>query len=434
MPGAEEKRISLKRLRQPSVGSVEINQQNHVHCALTGALGLLANRYVAVSRRAYPGPSPSRFARLLQVISGVRSLLLSAGREKTLVSGEQLEYLVGRLDYCPNASFRRWSSRLSAGRPFFSLPGSNPAESIARITGCDADPAPQLSLSSQRCVVVIMANWHGSPAVLHYAGCDSAIAELERQANGLSLAASSPPISHLVPRLLNHTTLSNGGAILAQERISADPYEFSWRRIDAATDLWLSRSFAAEVRERIQLDKRLDRVCELLPRFADVLLPARDALLQWFEMMQLPRDLAHGDFWLGNVLFHGDTISGIIDWEWARKDGVRAVDGLYLLLMSCANVHEVSITHYLCQLWSGEIDDAALRERISTLAARCGLERNDLNFIALMLWFDLLWQRTVRGGEASVTWSEKMISRTMPSLTIWLSSLSTARRPHAATH
>lgn len=434
VPVVQERKISLRWLSQSSVGFAEDDLQNHVHCAISSALGLLANRYVQVSRRAYPGSSPSRFARLLQVMSGVRSLLLFVGREKTSVSGEELEYLVGPLDYCPNPRLRRSWNRLFAGQPVFFLPGSNPAESIARITGCDANPAPRLSLSSQRCVVVIMANWHSAPAILHYGGCDRAIAELERQAHGLSLAATSSRISHLVPRLLNHAALSNGGAILAQERIPADPYEFSWRRIDAATELWLSQSMADEASERLQLDDRLDRVCELLPRFGDLLLPARDALLAWCETMRLPRDLTHGDFWLGNVLFHGDTVSGIIDWEWARKDGVRIVDGLYLLLMSCANAQRVSITHYLCQLWSGEIDDPALRERIFALAARYGLERNDLNFVALILWFDLLWQRTVRGGEASATWSEKMISRTTPSLTIWLSSLSTARRPHAATH
>lgn len=400
--------------------AAEIDRQNHIHCALTGALGLLADRYVGVSRRAYPGPSPSRFSRLLQVADGVRSLLLSAGGKKTLVSGEQLEYLVGRLHYSPAARLRWGWDRLAAGRPLFVLPGSNPAETIARITGCDAEPPPQLSLTSQRCVVVIMANWHGAPAVLHYAGCDQGIAELERQANGLSLAASSAQISRLVPRLFSDTVLPNGGAILAQERIAAEPYEFSWRRVDIATDFWFSRRVTEADPRRIHVDKRLDRVCELLPHSRDLLLPARDVLVQWCETMRLPRELAHGDLWLGNLLFNGDTISGIIDWEWARKDGTRAVDGLYLLLMSSANAHEVSITHYLSQLWSGQIDDAALEQRLSELAVRCRLERSDLNFVALMLWFDLLWQRTVRGGQPSVTWSEKMISRTMPSINDWL--------------
>jgi aminoglycoside phosphotransferase len=89
--------------------------------------------------------------------------------------------------------------------------------------------------------------------------------------------------------------------------------------------------------------------------------------------------LTHGDFWLGNVLFDGDDVSGVIDWEGAQMDGLRVVDGLHMLLMSCAVAQGASLAHYLCQLWADEIDDVALQQRIAKLCSQSGIDREDLN-------------------------------------------------------
>jgi hypothetical protein len=62
------------------------------------------------------------------------------------------------------------------------------------------------------------------------------------------------------------------------------------------------------------------------------------------------------------------------------------------------------------------------------------MDRDDLKFVALLLWFDLLWQRTVRGGMPALAWSEKMIRRTLPSITRWLRHYSGARKIHAVTY
>jgi hypothetical protein len=413
--------------------TVEVDRSEHALCALTSALRLIAGKHIRVPKHAYPGSSPSRFARLLQIGNGAYDLLLSVGRQRTLVSGERLEYLAGDIEYFTGHCFRRWWSSLSVKRPFFVVSGAHPGDSIAAITGCDPRPDPRLCLSTHRCVVVIMANWNGTPAVLHYAACDQATAELGRQANGLAIASSHPQIRHLVPRLLTHATLANGAAVIVQTRILAEPYEFSWRRIDAATELWLSHKPASENGRRAWIEQRVVQVCEFIPQYRDLFIPAMDSLLEWCETTRIPGDLAHGDFWLGNVLFNGDDVSGMIDWEWAQRDGLRVVDGLQMLLMSCAVAHDVSIAHYLCQFWADEIDDAALQQRIASLGIQSGLDRDDLKFIALLLWFGILWQKTIRGGIPAAAWSEKMISRTMPAIMKWLSRCSTTRGIRAVT-
>jgi hypothetical protein len=411
----------------------EVDRSDHALCSLTSALRLVAGKHIRVPKRAYPNSSPSRIARLLQVGNGTCDLLLSVGRQRTLVSGEHLEYLDGDLEYFTGHCFRRWWRSLSVKRPFFVVSGSDPAESIAAITGCDARPSPRRCLSNNRCVVVIMANWSGTPAVLHYGGCEKSIAELGRQANGLAIASSNPQLHHLLPRLLADNALPNDAAVIVQTRVRAEPYKFSWRRIDAATELWLSRKQANENRERAWMDQRPVRVCEFLPGHRDLLIRAADALMEWRETTRIPGELTHGDFWLGNVLFDGDDVSGVIDWEWAQMDGLRVVDGLHMLLMSSAVANGASLAHYLCQLWADEIDDVALQQRIAKLCSQSGIGRGDLKFVALLLWFDMLWQRAVRGGRPAVLWSEKMITRTMPAIMKWLSWDSKTRGMRAAT-
>jgi hypothetical protein len=408
------------------IQTVKRDRTSHTLCALTSALLLLSGKHIRVPKRAYPGLSPSRVARLLQVGNGACDLLLSAGRQRTLVSGESLEYLGGDIEYFTGHIFRRWWNSLAIRRPFFVLTGADPSKSIAAVTGCDTHPAPRLCLSTH-CVVVIMANWRGTPAVLHYAACDKAIAELGRQAGGLGIASSDPQIRHLVPRLLAHNHLENGASVLVQSRIPAEPYEFTWRRIDAATELWLSRKSRSEYGRRVWVGQRLVQLCAWLPRFQGLLIPATDALLNWCDTVRIPGDLTHGDFWLGNVLFNGDSVSGIIDWEWAQEDGFVLVDALHMLLMSVATANGGGIAHYLRQLWADEIGDAALQERIVKLRIQSGMGKDDLKFIALLLWFDILWQKVVRRGMPSASWLEDMIPRTMPAIEKWLNRYSKAK-------
>jgi hypothetical protein len=399
--------------------SVEEDGTNHAPCSLTGALRLLSGKYIRVPKHAYPGWSPSRLARLLQVGNSARDLVLSAGRPRTLVSAEHLEYLSGNIDCFTEHILRHGWSLLGGKRPFFVVAGTHSSQLIASITGCDLTPAPRLCLT-HHCVVVIMANWNGTPAVLHYAACDRGIAELRRLANGLGLASSDAQIRHLVPCLLAHTHLEDGAALLAQTRILADPSEFSWRRIDAATEMWLSRKPRSAFGGVAWVGQRMAQLGSLLPGFNDLLAPARDALLRWCETARIPQILMHGDFWLGNLLFSGDRISGIIDWEWAQEDGCASVDVLHMLLMSVADANGGRIAHYLRQFWADEISDPALRERIARLSLQSGMDTNDLKFMALLLWFGVLWQKALRGGAPSTSWLEDMIPRTMPAIDVWL--------------
>lgn len=404
---------------EQSPRSIDADRSKHALCALTGALGLIAGKPVSIPKLAFSGRSPSKLARLLQLGNGAWELLLSSGRQSTLVSGEGLAYREGELEYYAGHIFKRWWNLPSSKQPFFVVTNADPAGSVAAFTGCDPQPAPHLRLANHHCVFLIMANWHGTPAVIHYASCDSAIAELERQVAGHEIAASVPQVAHLAPRVLAHNTLVNGATILSRTQLPGHPHEFSWRRIDVATEMWLSRKPASEYSERAWVGQRLAQLCELLPQHRDMFFPAINALLKWCGSSKVPGAITHGDFWLGNVLFQGDAISGIIDWEWAQKDGFLEVDALYMLLGSVVS-RNASFANLLRQLWSDEIIDALLSERIIRLTAKSGMDKDDLKFIALMLWFNYIWYRAIEGSMLSKAWSEDLIPRTVPTIMKWL--------------
>ena len=399
---------------------VERESSSQPLCALKSALGLIAGKQIRVSKLAYPSGSPSRFARFLQVERGARGLLFSFGRERTLVTGKRLAYREGEIEYFTGDLFNRWQSFPSATRPFFVVPGGDPAGSIAAIIGCDHEPAPRLYISRFQCTVVIMANRGACPAVMHYAGCADSVAELGRTASGLEIASADAHLRPYVAHLLEHKALPNGAAILAQTRISADPHEFSWRRIDAATDLWSSFKFANNEGERVRLDARLDFVCDSFAGYRDLLAPAADALRKWCESAQFPARLSHGDFWLGNVLFKGDSVAGIIDWEWARRDGIPLSDTVHMLLRSPSMERDTSFALCLRELWADEIADSELNNRLARLCAQSGIGRDDLKFLGLVLWFDILWERAFRGVVESAVWLNDMVPQSTPVIMKWL--------------
>jgi hypothetical protein len=255
---------------------------------------------------------------------------------------------------------------------------------------------------------------------MHHAACADSIAELGRTAHGLEIASADAQLRPYVARLLAHQTLPNGAAMLAQTRIDADPHEFRWRRIDAAIDLWSSFKFTKNEVERVRLDDRLDLICESFPEYRDLLAPAADALKNWCESAQVPAGLSHGDYWLGNVLFKGDAVAGIIDWEWARTDGIPLSDALLMLLRSPSMELDTSFALCLRELWADEIADPELTSRLAKLRAQSGMERDDLKFLGLVLWFDILWQRAFKGAVESAAWLNDMVPESAPVIMKWL--------------
>ena len=381
---------------------------------------MIAGRDVRVPGLAYSRPNPSRLARFWQMGNSVCNLLFSAaGAPKTLVSGGRLAYLAGEVEYFTGDLLPNAFHFLCRRQPFFILSGTGPAAAIASLTGCDAVPAPKLRLSTH-CAVVIIANWNACPAVLHYGVCGEARAEIRRAARGLVIAASDPRLKHLIPSLAFSGPASDGAALMVQSRVPGVSPGFSWRRVDATAELWLAGPPARAVAGRPRLGQELTEVYDTFPAYRDSLSRAGTALLGWHAQSRMAGDITHGDLWLGNVLFSGDAVAGIVDWEWARTDGVRSADLLHLILMSYSELRGTHVAHYLRQLWADTIGDRALKERLETLRLRVGMDTDDLKFVALLRWFDYLRENAQRGRLPGRAWSENVISRTLPVIRDWL--------------
>jgi hypothetical protein len=391
----------------------------HSTCRLTSALHLIGGSNIRIPAKLFDISAYTKGTRLLQMGYLIGDLLTPPYRHTTLVSGQQLAFQTGNLQYFTDHLWKQSMQFLAKRQPVFKVPQGHPADAISQLTGCDSTPDPEIRLSSH-CVVVVIANWNGIPVVLHYGRCESARAEIRRQAMGLRLTSSDRRLEGLVPHLIKFPTLEDGAEFAVETRLAGETCPFDWHRIDQITELWIAEAASDLGIARVELPQELDDLCASLPSFAALLRPAADALLEWHASFKMAADLAHGDLWLGNVLFSADDLTGIIDWEWAHSDGLRILDMLHLLLMSHAVSCHAGVAHHLRQLWEDEVDDLELRSRLTRLSVRFSLDDNDLKFLALLLWFDYLRHAVIRGRIQGPTWLERMIPRTVPSIVKWL--------------
>jgi hypothetical protein len=411
--------LSADRKTVGQVGkTMEQDRSLHAVCKLNTALRLITGKDVHVPRRAFPAFMPSRLARGLQMINSALNLPYSIAPECAIVSGRSLAYMTGELEYSRDRVARRAIHCLSIKQPFFIVSG-DPAVSLSSQTGCDPDLLPTLHFCSQ-CVVIVKAKYQGIPAVFRVGRCEEARAEVFRQKDGIKLAGAVHGLQDVVPRLLEHSITAAGMEVSVETLLPGSNVQFSWKRIDAILELWLASDQTSRSPARPFLGEELAQVCEAFPAYQSSLSSFKDSLLDWHSSLVMPGSLAHGDFWLGNILFSGDSITGIIDWEWAHPDGLRLIDALQLLFMSYSAFRNIGIAETLRAFWLGAVEDHELKVRLAELCHTLGLHENDLKFAALILWFDYLRERLKRGRMPSVEWTEDMIPRTIPSIRHWL--------------
>jgi len=270
-------------------------------------------------------------------------------------------------------------------------------------------------------MVIIAAKYQGTPAVFRIGGCDESRAEVQRQSAGVKLAQSVACFQKLAPRPLLQIRTSAGFELSIETVVPGVSAAFSWKRIDAALELCLATE-ASNVLARTLLAEDVAQVCDSFPEYRDSLLEVANALMEWHSDSQFSGYMVHGDLWLGNVLFSGDDITGVVDWEWARRDGFGFVDALHLLFMSYSTSRNARIAETLRAFWTNTLQDFEMNLRLLTVSRHFGLHGHDLKFAALVLWFNYLRERVVRGRMPSPGWSDDMLPRSIPVIKAWLSA------------
>ena len=404
----------------PDLWSSRYDPADHRACALTSALSLIAGKDVQVPKLAYPLGSPSKLARIAQFGNGFKGILQTLGNHRVVVTGDEIAWRAGEIEYSTAPVLSHLRNFPKRRQPFFVIPGAAPADAIASFLGCDAHPAPRLYLSHVNCTLRIMANWGGVPAVLHYGNCSRAVSDIELQVSGLKIAASDPQIAPLLPQLLAHKKFPNGASLSAQSRIPADSWQFSWHQIDIANEFWSSRKLNGIGETPDLLARRLELICAYSPGHKQMLSPIADALLDWYASVRIPTGVAHGDFSLGNVLFRGDQIVGVIDWDHVRKDGIPLLDTLFMIINTYTGSRRMPPGRIFRQFWTGGFEDDAVAERIARIRFASSLDMEGLRFLALMLWFDFLLDRAKESAWQPAAWVQDMITETVPVIENWL--------------
>ena len=111
--------------------------------------------------------------------------------------------------------------------------------------------------------------------------------------------------------------------------------------------------------------------------------------------------LTHGDYWLGNVLFEGNSVTGIVDWERARRCGTPGLDALHLALMSLAMDQRRDILSYLGQLWTRQWETRFLADYVARLETAYGLTADDTAHLGALLYCDELHKLNSAGRDIS---------------------------------
>jgi hypothetical protein len=131
----------------------------------------------------------------------------------------------------------------------------------------------------------------------------------------------------------------------------------------------------------------------------------------------------HGDYWLNNVLGFEDRVTGIVDWDRARRNGCPGFDALHLGFMSYAMWANKYVSDLLASLWTNEWPYPWLAHYTNLICDMFTVSRSDIQALATMLWLSYLYHHSDR--EPRAEWDRRMIEP------VWraLSSAPTPARP-----
>jgi Phosphotransferase enzyme family len=251
---------------------------------------------------------------------------------------------------------------------------------------------------SLNALIVFFANAEGSPVVVHLATSSAGKEALERHRRGLKIVREMLPVCDLIPE-----TIASASGQLMQSRLpggSARP------EVHTAIELALDALLRLQVPAQSEGDhdlifQQFPLLTGRWPELQTSVIPLLARLQSWQRRRQLPGVLTHGDYWLGNVLFVGNTVTGIVDWERARACGIPGLDALHLALMSLAMDSRRDILSYLGQLWTRQFETRFLADYVTHLKAAYGLTDDDTAHLGAFLYLDELHKLNSAGRDIS---------------------------------
>ena len=115
----------------------------------------------------------------------------------------------------------------------------------------------------------------------------------------------------------------------------------------------------------------------------------------------------HGDYWLNNLLSVQDRITGVVDWDRARRNGSPGFDALHLGFMSYAMWADKYVSELLVSLWTNEWPYPWLAQYTKLIANMFMLSRSDIQALGVMLWLSYFYHHAI--VEPRTEWFHRMI-------------------------
>lgn len=280
--------------------------------------------------------------------------------------------------------------------------------------GLDLDSRPTGLLSDNE-TLILFARRAGREVVVHI-GRRGAIDEIRRHHDGLLLA---------------HETLPEEAGIpipVIQARGSFSGHEFLVQtKLPGSTDTGSADESLPAVQEMLHglqattrcdtpsdelgfIENEADILCASMP--AEVRGPVSSLVAtvrHGLGSEPPPGSLVHGDFWAGNILFDRDhTISGIIDWGWARRRGAPLLDVLHLLASARARKSRRSRASALAAIIDGEAGEETARAIRHSLTFH-GLPQQHLYLAARLLILRWIWQGYCLTWSGGAPWLKTLL-------------------------
>jgi hypothetical protein len=346
-------------------------------------------------------PWPSRLGNIGQIVCGPLFLLRTLDtRRLMLVRALGPNLAQGELLLTTTGVRAKAVACARAGQRFLTLRYCQP-EPIAR--ACESlgvDVCEDLHVyMSINALLVFLATSNGRPVVVHLATSAAGNESLERHRQGLKLACDTLPACNLLPEAIT----SDGNRLLMQSRLpggSARP----------ATEAAIGLALDALLRLRVSVPEEADRdlifrqfplLAERWPELRTSIAPLLDRLQSWQRRRGSHSVLTHGDYWLGNVLFVGNTVTGIVDWERARPCGTPGLDALHLAFMSLAMDGRRDLLSYLGQLWTRQWESRFLADYVARVETAYSLTAEDTAHLGAFLYCDELHKLNSAGRDLS---------------------------------
>lgn len=360
-------------------------------------------------RSLYHDSWPSRLERTGRIAHNLFLKVRGRARYALAVTGAKLPACTGEVRLTPARSQRIADPRICI------LPGATEA-GLADSLDLDLSTEPVIHLADCG-VLVVIGRRRGDDIVIHVVDEPD---RAQRYVEGCQRAVSAlQPIGlgHLAPRILarkSHTAgemIESSGLPGKPVKPRDLPSERLLGYISAAlTPLTkLVRPGRPLTPPDEQLVIRITHALDSQKEFSALRSWGIPAWNGWRQRQERDTTIAHGDYWLSNILFGSDTppeVSGIVDWERSRESAVVGIDALQMVSMSFAHWRNCDPISVLCMIWSDKCEPT-LEQCLELVMGRFRLTPADIGYLALQSWLMHLAQHAADSNSwSSVRWRE----------------------------